>query len=562
MNDYRYRINRAAHRAANSVINYAVNNPDRALQVAANVDRAAHLAGYGAIERAARNTVHYATAATKQSNPRQPFHRVKSFLKSEMPVIGQRKAKKRIVWKKVRKPVKVPMDEYNKPRLRTTKGGTVIGFTYGNDPMPPPTPRRNSSVSVPSRKNSSASMEVDKPTELQDWVEQSNLKGNKGTPHSAEGQITGTVSKTRIRLKKRRKGKKRKARNYYAGNCTAGAVIKKEANVSTTGKQTSYVTVSTPIKQIRSTMIHALIKTLFSKLYHVKIEAFSDVIDAQYFYPGLAGMDANMAIYFTKINDNVASETFCQAAFVLGTTTYATLAATMQTSLDTVIVANAEELTFSRAIITFQEDVEANPAFPSKTLPVTSMTFKGYWSTRVAFQNATPESGASSNITDTVLSNPIEYESFKGKGNGPLLKLPKRGSYTSLIAADNVGYSTHNPDQSSVATDILADGCTAKDFKNAKKIGKGVISPGAIKDFFMKDQISGNFMRLYAKLLGRNTDNVHYCSYGNYLMNSFDKIVTKATDVDIKVNFETTFECGGFCNMRSRYLTNPVVTAS
>lgn len=552
MNDYRYRFNRAANRAANSVIKWAADNPPRALQAANNLYVGANLAGLSAVERAARNTVYYAGKAYAESNPRQPFHRVKSFLKSEMPVVGQRKAKKRIVWKKVRKTVQVPMDEYNKPRLRTTKGGTVIGFTYDNKPMPPPTPRRNSS----------ASMEVDKPTELQDWVKQSNLKGNKGTPHSAEGQITGTVSKTRIRLKKRRKGKKRKARNYYAGNCTAGAVIKKEANVSTTGKQTSYVTVSTPIKQIRSTMIHALIKTLFSKLYHVKIEAFSDVIDAQYFYPALPGQDANMAIYFTKINDNIASETFCQAAFVLGTTTYATLAATMQTSLDTVIVANAEELTFSRAIITFQEDIEANPGFPSKTIPVTSMTFKGYWSTRVAFQNATPESGASSNITDTVLSNPIEYESFKGKGNGPLLRLPKRGSYTSLIAADNVGYSTHNPDQSSVATDILADGCTAKDFKNAKKVGKGVISPGAIKDFFMKDQISGNFMRLYAKLLGRNTDNVHYCSYGNYLMNSFDKIVTKATDVDIKVNFETTFECGGFCNMRSRYLTNPVVTAS
>lgn len=598
MNDYRHRFNRATNRAANSVIKWAADNPPRALQAANNLYVGANLAGLSAVERAARNTVYYAGKAYAESNPRQPFHRVKSFLKSEMAPTKKKGRKRKIAW--VAKPStsgrakasgtgfikKLPeydnwVDQYAKPRLRTTAGGTVIGMTYGSDAMPrgnstvPPTPRRNST-----------SMDVDQPTELQQWYNTNLQAGRRGTPHAASGQIAGTVSKQYVKVRKtrKRKGKKRQPRKYYSGNCHAGAVIKKEnyyaTNATDHGKQSTYISVGAPILYIRKVMAYALVKKCFTELYDIVLEDWKDKIPAAGFNVSGAttgtGTVGNFGIEYTRQYDTAATPQYVQVNFTIqGATpdTWEQLADRFRLALDTAVYASTDRMVFTKVYI--QPNGSFPLAFPSKSYPFKSVMFKGFWSMRFALQNATNSSdGSSLNATDNVLTNPVEYELFKGKGNGPLIKLPKRGVYTTLVADNLTCYNTHNPNNTPNPTpppdvvgpgslqDILCDGCTAKDFYNAKKAGKGVISPGAIKDFFWKDQISSSFMILYSKLCGRSSNDQQYSPFGTYLMTAIDKIVTKTNDTNIQIKFEITLETGGIVLMKKASITNPIVVSS
>lgn len=399
---------------------------------------------------------------------------------------------------------------------------------------------------------------------------------SRGHPDNAYGQQSGTVSFSRIRTQKKRKirkGSKKKSKNYYAGNCYTGAVIKTEKNYTTAptdGQQAFYINVGPPNLHIRKVMVYSLMKKVFSELFDCKIEDYLDAIPTNPFFPAAAASVANFGISYTPNGGSIGTLAYVEVNFTIGITTWEQLGDLFRVALDNAVYGNPERMDMISAYI--QPNGGAT-SFPQKFYNFKSCMFRGYYNMRFSVQNATAESATGSLINDTVLVNPIEYSVFKGKGNGPLIKLPKRGLYDTLVADDAIFVGTHNPHQNTlpgpnppaqtgVPQDILADGCTAKDFKNAKKAGKGIISPGAIKDFQWKEQINSSFMLLYSKLCGRNNINKEYCTFGSYVMVCFDKIVTKITDVNLSLKYEVTADTGGVVSSRQQFICNPLVQAS
>jgi len=363
------------------------------------------------------------------------------------------------------------------------------------------------------------------------------------------GTLRGTGSYSG-KFKKMKKANKK----IVANKALYGCLIQNESNASITSPTVAYITQATPILMLKKAMVFSLIKHIFNRM-NILFTAYTDVIPKEAFGDGASVQTVNFQVkYYLTTSGTLSS--FIET-FSTDLTTYEQLGNGIVAALDALFVNNPAGIQFESVCVYWSF---GGIKFPARWFDINHCKFQGFARNSMTFQNTTLTSDTvGTTATDSVTANPLEVTMYGGSGTGPLSEISKRGNFTSFISNGTLGYVSYAP-SSSVA--VGNEPFPSAVIGNCSRVGKSVIQPGAIKKSPMMKKYSGNFWKLYTRLVGTATGDIQYLKVGTYKLFAFDKIVTKAIDNVCAVSFEVNQEAGGTVTNLFRPKMNPLVTSS
>lgn len=444
--------------------------------------------------------------------------------------------------------------------------GAIKGVQYGSrsfsknkmPPTPPKTPRKINRKTLRKDMANRMTTKEKKLVKIANATEKRRLKKvaasrklkagwktitRNGTPSRNTGQMIVKAPKTR---KVNMKSNKNMA--LY------GSLFQKEVNINISGATCLYVTQALPLKDIRTMMAFGFTRKIFHML-EINFTDFLETVPINAFGDGSVFGVVRFELYYWTVESPTQSSSFLD--FTTGTTKFRDIGIGFRDNFDATFKNLRAELQFDRLEVKRVSGLSG--PIPVKSYDVSHMRYNGFATNNLSFQNVSINSDTVGNSSlDSVNQNPLSYQVYEGKGNGPLPEISKRSAYTTLVADNSKGWNSFAPGLSTTPGNELFPTSV---FGNCKKVGYGNILPAQIVKSNMYKKVNGNFWKLWSILIGRDAADVEFVRYGTFKTYGFDKIVTKSNDTVLTVACEFNQEIGGYCTNFNRPKIVPLVEA-